>query len=116
MSIIENDHDDFTIINGQKVLKDGRTLKVRMTAMDHQTSADDLRFHRPGAHVTADAKANEARQSTYDAYVKDLGEAWRSPDPAPVVVANPTPPKDAGEKAYNAMVAGLENAWKGADA
>jgi hypothetical protein len=101
-----------------RIVKDKSGVFVPMMMMDavrDTVVTDDLRFHRPGAHLTADAKASEARQSTYDAYVKDLGEAWRSPDPTPVV-ARTKPPvtTDARETAHAEMVRNLENAWRAA--
>jgi hypothetical protein len=110
---IANDDDDFTIVNGQKVLKDGRTLKVRMTAMDHQTVTDEIRFHRPGAHLTTDAAAIDRRQSSYDSYLADLNNGWRNPPPVVIADEKKAPvTTDASEGAYNAMVAGLADAWR----
>jgi hypothetical protein len=41
-----NADDDFEIVRGKKVLKDGRIFRTKMTAMDNAMS------HRPIARVT----------------------------------------------------------------
>jgi hypothetical protein len=93
-----NTNDDYEIINGRKILKDGRTYRARMTMMDsampHRPSfarvtdgtGDPMGLHRPGwrvpaqdarplvGHVVTDAVANARRQ-----YVTDLENAWRTP-------------------------------------
>jgi hypothetical protein len=114
---IANDDDDFTIINGQKVLKDGRTLKVRMTAMDHQTVTDDVRLHQPGFRITTDAAAIDRRETAYSDFLADLNNGWRNPPPVVIADEKKAPvTTDARETAHAEMVRNLENAWRGAAA
>jgi hypothetical protein len=107
-----NDDDDFMLINGKKVLKDGRSIKVPMTFMDNKTVMADGALHRPGPRPVADTKSTEAKASAYDAMVHDLSDAWRKPLPEEEKKALPT--ADARESAYDGMVRGVENAWRGA--
>ena len=109
MTLIAND-DDFIVIDGKRVLRDGKKITVKLPMMDHAT-VNDAALHRPGPRAAADAKSVEA----FDAYCRDLGDAWRKPDPAPVLTPR-SPTNDARENAYGAMVHDLENAWKGAAA
>lgn len=108
-----NDDDDFMIINGKQVLKDGRTLRVGMTFMDNKTVADNA-MHRPG-HRTTDAKVNDdARHLAYAGMVHDVSTAWQRPGEAVEIATDKKPPADASDKAYSAMVAGLTDAWRAA--
>lgn len=87
------DDDDYEIIDGQKVLKDGRTLRVRMTDSQRVRITDgrgDSRLatlSRPGFRVADGGTEKQywardaqvvARQAAYDAYVQDLCNAYRT--------------------------------------
>jgi hypothetical protein len=115
MSTILNDDDDFIVTaDGKKVIKDGRSLKVRLTLMDAAHPGDDYRLQRPGPRYNTDAAAADRREVSFGGYLKDLGDAWRNPDPAPIVAADKKPVADARESAHATMVGDLANAWRGA--
>jgi hypothetical protein len=82
-----DDNDDF---DERGVLKDGRRMRVPMSAMDGEVSRHDtglhdgsgnrrLIHHQPG-FIVSDAFAVEERQrvrDAYDAYERDLVAAWK---------------------------------------
>jgi hypothetical protein len=105
---IANDDDNYTIINGKKVLKDGRSIKVPMTLMDNKTVVADAALYRPGVRAASDTKVTGA----YSEMVSELNDAWREPLPEVVIDKKP-PATDPRERAYDSMVRGLESAWKG---
>jgi hypothetical protein len=98
-------NDDYEIVNGRKVLKDGRVYRAKMTLMDsgHRVShrpvfarvtdatGDPLGLHKPGWRVPAqDARdplarhvvTDAARQAVLDArqhYLDELTSAWKHP-------------------------------------
>jgi hypothetical protein len=109
MTIIAND-EDFTLIDGRKVLKDGKKITVPLILADHATVTDTGSRHRPGPRTTTDAKASDA----YAAMVRDLGDAWCHPVEPPPVAERTPPATNAQDRAYTEMVHGLEDAWKGA--
>jgi hypothetical protein len=112
MSTIVNDDDDFIVINGKKVLKDGRSLRVRLDLMDrdgHQEAA----LRRPGPRHASDAAADERREVAYGGFLADLGRAWEQPDPPPATADTKPPITDAREAALAAHDADLTSAWKG---
>jgi hypothetical protein len=82
-----DDEDDAFDENG--VLKDGHRVRVPLMMMDgmqrdvrdHVRIHDghgnrDIVGHRPG-FLVSDARANDARAETYDAYNRELVNAWR---------------------------------------
>ncbi len=56
--------DDFEVVNGKRILKDGRTLRVRLPMMDSVQQGVARHF-------------NDARQRAYDSYENDLVNAWQ---------------------------------------
>jgi hypothetical protein len=96
-----NADDDFEIVRGKKVLKDGRIFRTKMTAMDNAIShrpiarvttadGDPLSMHRPGWRLAAthdadppefsDGVAAADRQAIIDAmqqYEDELTSAWQ---------------------------------------
>jgi hypothetical protein len=112
MTTKANDDDDFMIIDGKQVLKDGRKLTVGVRMMDAATITADAALHRPGVRATTDVKVVAA----YGDMIVDLGTAWREPLPEVVTGHEGSRAADAQAAAYNAMVRGLESAWKGAAA
>ena len=68
----ENDEEDFEILNGKKVLKDGRTLRVRTTMLDSRSlypvrisdgTGDPLSLNRPGFRMHTDDKVRNSLAS-----------------------------------------------------
>jgi hypothetical protein len=93
----DNDDDDFELINGRKVLKDGRTLHVPMTRMSMMDGLDEVQravardaekhrvtdangstlgLHRPGFRVS-DVFATDERRRIYDGYDAELRDAYK---------------------------------------
>jgi hypothetical protein len=87
------DDDDFEIVDGVKILRDRRSLRVPLHLMD-ATQRDvrrggaavvdatrqptfDARRHRPGFR-TADNIDNTLRQKAYDSYQNYIENAWRA--------------------------------------
>jgi hypothetical protein len=100
-----NADDDFEIVRGKKVLKDGRIFRTKMTAMDNAMShrpiarvttadGDPLSMHRPGWRLAATHEARDPlarhvvtdadRQAIIDArqqYEDELTSAWQHDTP-----------------------------------
>ena len=113
-----NDDDDFEIINGKRVLKDGRTFRTSVTMLD--SLQQSIAAHRPGFRYadTDDDDAHQEAQDARDEYVTWLGGAHKTP----VVNADtdepyrPTSLADAraeAERAYDERSEWLRDAHKG---
>ncbi len=109
------------------VLRDGESTHTSMLLMDAYDSGTpivtDARgrtdgLHAPGPRYAADGY--RARDDAYDQFIRELGDAWRSPrDPeatpskaaagAPDV---PTAKAASRQAAYDAYVRDLANAWR----
>ncbi|MEJ0076854.1 MAG: hypothetical protein WDO17_15660 [Alphaproteobacteria bacterium] len=108
MTTLVND-DDFTLIDGRKVLKDGKKITVGLTLVDNSMVEDTGALHRPGTRLSTDATATETRSTAYSGYLADLGDAWRHPggdEKAPVIT-------DSREAAIAQRDRELADAWKG---
>jgi hypothetical protein len=109
MTIINANDDDFFVVDGKKVLKDGKKITVGLRMMDGAPVIDPA-LHRPGPRFAATDTA--VIDTAYAGYVADLEGAWRKPSSdAPPAAAVP-PAAAARDKAYGAMVDGLTNAWR----
>lgn len=86
----ENDEDDFEIINNKKVLKDGRTLRVRTTMLDSKSlypvrisdgSGDPLSLNKPGFRTFTDDKLRnrlaDEKELDYIDYENAKATEWR---------------------------------------
>jgi hypothetical protein len=85
------DDDDYEIVNGKKIVKDGRHVRVPMHMMDgiqHGVAAHFGRvtdaaggsegLGRPGFRLNA-AHDAAARRRLYDQYDEDIGQQWKNP-------------------------------------
>jgi hypothetical protein len=118
---IENEDDD--------VLRDKQRVTVPLMLMDGSAGADQRTAalyaglgagngHRPGPAILTDEE-RERRAALYSARDARLADAWRNPDPNPVMLDQIEPPGDEpapkipGENpAYAARDRRLENAWR----
>jgi hypothetical protein len=130
-------HDaDYEIINGRKVLKDGRSYRAHMTMMDHRTVGrntakltdaagnDGLALHRPGYRCLLQNTAGrqavaDALQRARDAYEYGLTTAWRHDarnegalSDGPKASGNDAMPVDDIETAYRLYAQEISQAWK----
>jgi hypothetical protein len=136
-----DDDDDYEIINGHPVLKDGRRARFGIMMRDGMTplqraiaeAATGASLHdghggtamlgrKPGWVTTVEAE--KIRRDAYEASKAALQDAWRTPA-APSVRSDAAPPPDPRQPisfsdsqkirdtAYLEMCHELANAWRG---
>jgi hypothetical protein len=94
------DDDDFEVVDGTEVLKNGRSIRVPLFQMD--AAVDDLQrsvmldtiererarrfglndsaaLHRPGYRFNVSDEARDARAEAHAQYIDTLENAWRAP-------------------------------------
>jgi hypothetical protein len=96
-----------------EIVKDGQGVRIPMILMDHATVKNDGALHRPG-HRTTDAKVSDARHVAYAGMVHDVSTAWQRPGETVETTTDKKPAADARERAYETMIAGLNDAWRAA--
>lgn len=126
----QDDDDDYEIINGNKVLKDGRAVRVQISMMDAmsdelQRAMDAAAQQHRNENFTMRAKGfipmtdadRDARAARYQARDKRVSEAWKNPPPAIPEQrkqnSKPAPTLTSDER-QAAKDKRLENRWKDA--
>jgi hypothetical protein len=86
-----HDDDIFTIVNGKKVVKDGKRIRVATTFMDGairkqvahfgrvtDATGSDMGLHQPGFRLNSRVSAAD-RNKIYDRYDQQKQNEWRTP-------------------------------------
>ena len=104
----DQDDDDFIVINGRRVLKDGRKIRVPAQFMDS----------RPGWRIDDDDDAQDDVRDAHAEYVQWLSGAHRAPvadadyDEPPSRPASLRDARAAADAAYEERSEWLRNAHK----
>jgi hypothetical protein len=97
------DVDEHTALDAKGVIKDGFTLRTKLTLMDGAP------LHRPGSLAMSDAH-DETRVAAIIARDARLSEAWRSPQATP---SNQVQDSEAAiTDPYERYERQLQDAWK----
>jgi hypothetical protein len=119
-----NDDDD--VFDEHGVLRPGRSIRVRMTAMDAAVIGLDgsvLSLHRPGFRISADEALQDTRERAYQQAKRVAEEAWKSPQrreqdaeaaalAAHDAVVSADDSRKIRDAAWHRMVERMCSAWK----
>jgi hypothetical protein len=109
--------DDDDALDERGILKPGRSIRVRMVAMDSAAIATDgipFDHHRPGYRFVGDRSAQDA---AYNEMVRREQSAWKTAAQVAADTeraAEPPLSEDPREDAYLKYKNWLANAWRGA--
>lgn len=117
-----NKRGEIIASDGSSIVPDGCGVRVPLMLMDsvQRAVAEDLRItdafgaeagHRPGYVFASPTRLSEARDAAYNANLKLLEDAWRSPSTAarPAVADRTLGTRDAEYETHKAW---LRDAWR----